>query len=72
MPTVESHEIPADLLAEMEEVAGLAMSGGIKDPELLRRIRERAESIREEVFREHGLLDIGTPAIRELRDGADV
>ncbi|HEV3025270.1 MAG TPA: hypothetical protein VGX76_22520 [Pirellulales bacterium] len=72
MATVESHEIPADLLAEMEEVARLAMSGGIKDREILRRIRERAEGIREEVFREHGLLDIGTPAIRELRDGSDV
>ena len=71
MESTESHEIPAELLAEMEEVARLAMSGGVQDTELLRRIRERAECIRSEVYRKHGLVDIGTPAIRELRDGEE-
>ena len=65
----ESRELSAELLAQMEEVARQAMTGGVQDPVLLRRIQERAESIRQAVFREHGQLDIGTPAIRELRDG---
>ena len=38
------------------------------DPEVARRIRERGDRIREQILREHGVLDIGVPAIRELRD----
>jgi hypothetical protein len=38
------------------------------DPEVARRIRERGDRIREEIFRRHCLQDIGVPAIRELRD----
>lgn len=71
MSNSESSTIPPELLAEMEEVARQAMSGGVRDPKLLRRIKERAEGIREEVFRKHGLLDVGTPAIRELRDSEE-
>ncbi len=37
------------------------------DPEIAKRVRERGDNIREEVFQRHGLLDIGVPAIRELR-----
>jgi hypothetical protein len=68
MSTIETQEISTELLAEMQEVARLAMTGGVMDPELLRHIQERAERIRSEVFHEHGLLDIGTPSIRELRN----
>ena len=71
MATIDSEETLAQLQAEMTEVARRAMSGGVQDPAFLRRIRERAESIRDEVFRKHGLLDIGAPAIRELRDNDD-
>jgi hypothetical protein len=38
-------------------------------PEVERRIRERAANITEEIYRQHGLLDVAVPAIRELRDG---
>ena len=71
MATIESHSVPAALLAEMEEIARQALSGGVRDPEVLRQIRERADQVRKDVFRDHGLLDVATPAIRELRDGAD-
>ena len=37
------------------------------DPDMLLRIRERGDKIRQEIFEKHGLLDIGVPAIRELR-----
>ena len=40
---------------------------GHRDPEAMRRAAERMDRMREETYREHGLLDIGVPAIRELR-----
>jgi hypothetical protein len=44
-----------------------AMTGKPLDPEAARRIHERAERATEEIYQKHGLLDIGVPAIRELR-----
>jgi hypothetical protein len=63
----EPSPIPPDVLAAMEEAASYALTG-VGDPEALRKIREEAERIRAEVFRKHGALDVGVPAIRELRD----
>jgi len=60
--------IPPELLAEMEEAARLAMTN-VRDPERMRQACERMDRMREEVRRRHGILDIGVPAIRELRDG---
>ena len=57
--------------ADTQAVIGKLMTGKPLDPETERRIRERSDRIREEIFRKHGLLDIGVPAIRELRDGGD-
>jgi len=69
MSTTEAKDagIPADVMAELEYAAQLAASGR-KDPGFARRIAEEAAHIREEVKRRYGLLDIGVPAIRELRD----
>jgi hypothetical protein len=61
--TAIAPELAADTQAILEHLAGKPL-----DPEVARRVRERGERIREEVFRKHGLLDIGVPAIRELRD----
>ena len=63
--------IPAELEADTQAVIDKLMTGKPLDPETHRRIRERADRIRDEVFRKHGLLDIGVPAIRALRDGDD-
>ncbi|HVA49556.1 MAG TPA: hypothetical protein VNH11_24530 [Pirellulales bacterium] len=59
--------IPAEIMAELQEAADRAAKG-IRDPEAMRRARERIDRIREEIFAKHGILDIGLPAIRELRD----
>ena len=40
-------------------------------PHIYTRIRERAARISREIYEKHGLLDIGVPAIRALRDGDD-
>jgi hypothetical protein len=61
-----NHVFPPDVRAELEEAVRRAMSG-VRDPEAMRRACERMDRIREEIFQKHGLLDIGVPAIRELR-----
>jgi hypothetical protein len=60
--------VPADVLADLEEAANCAANGRTPSPEFVHRIALEAERIREEVKRKHGILDIGVPAIRELRD----
>jgi hypothetical protein len=64
---VLSPELEADTRAVIEKL----MTGKPLDPETYRRIQERADRIRDEVYRRHGLLDIGVPAIRAFRDGDD-
>jgi hypothetical protein len=59
---------PPEEVADARAVIEHALSGKPLDPEIARRLRERGDRIREEVYRQHGLLDIGVPAIRELRD----
>ena len=39
-----------------------------RDLERIRKARESMNRIREEIRRDHGILDIGVLAIRELRD----
>jgi hypothetical protein len=58
--------ISPDLVAEFEAAVAHAMSGK-RDPKAMRRSAERMDRMREETFRHYGLLDIGVPAIRELR-----
>ena len=69
MPTPSTAEtaIPAQVMADLEYAAELAANGR-KDPEFTRRIREEAQRVREQVLQRNGVLDIGVPAIRELRD----
>ena len=59
--------IPPDVAADNQAVIDHVMTGRPLDPEVLRRVQECAEEIRQRIFREHGLVDIGVPAIRELR-----
>jgi hypothetical protein len=67
--TESNHVIPPNLWADTQAVIDHLVSAKLLDPEVSRRIRERADQIREEIRQKHGLLDIGVPAIRELRDG---
>lgn len=67
MTTAESRSgFPPEVRAEIEEALRRAVSG-VRDPEAMRRACERMDRIREEIRKDHGILDIGVPAIRELR-----
>ncbi len=52
--------------ADLRDAIRRAMSG-VRDPEIMRRACAHMDQVREEIRKEHGLLDIGVPAIRELR-----
>jgi hypothetical protein len=60
-----------DVFADGEAVVEALVTGKPLDPEIARRIQERAARITEEIRQQHGVLDIAVPAIRELRDGVD-
>ena len=67
MKTIDQIAIPAEVMAEMQDAVERAAKG-IRDPERMKRARQSMDRIREEIRKEHGVLDIGVPAIRELRD----
>ena len=58
-----NHTTDSDTRAVIDSV----MTGKPLDPEAAQRIHQTAKAIRERVFREHGLVDIGVPAIRDFR-----
>jgi hypothetical protein len=60
--------IPPDVLADGEAIIAALLAGKKVDPEIENRVRAEADRIKEEIFKKHGLLNIGTQAIRELRD----
>jgi hypothetical protein len=62
--------IPPGVTADLDRAIELLMTGH-RDPEFEQRIRAQAEKIGQEVLKKHGVLDIGVPAIRALRDGDD-
>lgn len=59
--------MPTEIMVRLQEAADRAAKG-IRDPEAMRQACENMDRIREEIFARHGILDIGLPAIRELRD----
>ena len=67
MKTSENNLIPPELAIEMQEAVGNAVKG-VRDSQRIKRARESMDRIREEIRKEHGVLDIGVAAIRELRD----
>jgi len=71
METRADNIIPPDIMADAEAVCQqVAAFGRVTDPELLRRVQERSRKA-QEASRKYGLVDIGVPAIRALRDGED-
>ncbi len=60
----------ADARADLERAIEIMITGQ-RDPEFEERIHAQAEKISQEVLERHGVLDIGVPAIRALRDGDD-
>lgn len=67
MNTAEVALICPELMAEVAKAAEHA-SKGIRDPEERKCARAEMDRIREGIRARHGILDIGVPAIRELRD----
>lgn len=57
-------QVEADLTAVMEHVT----SGKPLDAAVARRVQERGEMIRQEVFARNGLLNVAVDLVREGRD----
>jgi hypothetical protein len=55
-------------MAELQAAADRA-AAGVRDPEAMRKASEEMDRIREKIRRQHGVLDLGGPAIHELRVG---
>ena len=70
MASVETPSaIPADELADMEEVCRLISEGKpVTDPALRTRIYERSEQVRRAMLEKHGVTNIAVDLIREVRD----
>src|SRR5260370_3154887 len=70
MASIETNPvIPPQVMADLEEVCRQVAGGGIvRDPELVRRIEERADKARQELLRRVGVQDIGGEIIREMLD----
>ena len=69
MAISETNLIPPEIMAELQEAADQA-ARGLRDPKAMAEACDEMDRISEEIRRQHGVLDIGVPAIRELRDGA--
>jgi len=55
--------------ADSQEVARLIAGGKkVSDPELRRRIRARAENVRQEILEKHGVVEWAVDMIRDARD----
>jgi hypothetical protein len=67
METDPDSTVPADVAADMKALIEHLTTGKPLDPATRRRIRERGDRITEELREKYGELDIGVPAIRELR-----
>lgn len=69
MATEAAELFSAEVMARLQEAADRAAQG-IRDPAAMRQAAERMDRIRADIAKEHGVLDIGVPALRELRDGS--
>ena len=59
--------VPPDVTSDAQIVADCVAAGRPIPDEVKLRVRAESDRIRAEVLRKHGVLDIGVPAIRELR-----
>jgi hypothetical protein len=63
----DPNSIPEATLLDLEAVAAAVFSGRRPDPELARRVRERAQRSTEAIRRRSGELNIATDLIRQGR-----
>jgi hypothetical protein len=55
-------------ISDLEAAYAAIASGKPLDPEVKKRVHERAEKVREEIRRKHGVLNVAVDLIREVRD----
>ena len=67
-PLPFSDVIPPELAADTQAILDKITTGKPLEPATRERLERDAGRIREEIVRKHGILDIGVPAVRELRD----
>lgn len=60
--------VPPELEADAHAILEKLATRKPLDSEIYRRICDRADLVRDEVYRRHGVLDAGVPAIRQVRD----
>jgi hypothetical protein len=70
MATVEiPSAIPAEEMADMEEVSRLISEGKpVTDPALLRRIYEQSQEVQRQIREKYGVVEWAVDLIREARD----
>ncbi len=67
METRTNNAAVPDETADAQRVADCAAAAKPVPPEVVRRVRERAEKARQELLAARGVQDIGVQIIRELR-----
>jgi hypothetical protein len=67
-PNAAPSDIPPDTLADLEAVAAAVAAGRKPDPELARRVRERARASTEAIRRRSGESNLAVELIRQTRD----
>lgn len=65
---VESVEISMDEAMARLNDAVRRLASGASDRAAMRRAADEMDRLSQVIYEQHGLLDIGVPAIRELRD----
>lgn len=69
MKTIETLSAADQAKADSEEIARHVVEGRkVTDPELRRRVTERADAVRREMLARHGVMNIAVDLLRECRD----
>ncbi len=55
-------------ITDLDAAHAAIAAGKPLDPVIKKRVHERAEKVREEVRRNHGLLNVAVDLVREIRD----
>jgi hypothetical protein len=67
--TMETVERPSQEQLDAEEIMRLVAAGKrVTDPELIRRVQDRAEMVRRKIREDHGVVEWAVDLIREARD----
>ncbi len=68
-PDTKTTDIPAEVMADAQLIAECVAAGRPVPREVAQRVREEAAKVTARLRQQYGRLDVGVPAIRELRGG---